>query len=175
MLIKLKKLKMGVGIALGVAIGAGLGAACSNSGGDTTSLTERDIEFIRSIPNTYTNGFLENDRSGILGLFSEDAVLIPHHGDPPVIGLELIKEHFWPSDSPPFRVNKFSLDQVETDGSGNLAYTRGTSEIEFSMQIDGVWNTYSNAGNFLMIFRKNPDNNWYIARYIWNDPIALME
>ena len=141
----------------------------------TTSFTEKDKELIKLIPNAYANGFLKEDRDAILGLFSEDAVLIPHHGVSPVIGLESIKEHFWPPDSPPFRVDKFELNQVETDGSGTLAYTRGTSEIEFSMQIDGVWNSYSNAGNFLMIFRKNPDNNWFIAQYIWNDPIARME
>ena len=139
-----------------------------------TSFTEKDKEIIRLIPDAYTNGFLEEDRDAIMGLFFEDAVLIPHHGDTPVIGLEPIKEHFWPPDSPPFRVDKFKLIQVETDGSGNLAYTRGTSEIEFSMNINGVWNTYSNAGNFLMIFRKNLDNNWYISRYIWNDPLPQM-
>ena len=141
----------------------------------TTTLTEKDKKIITLIPNAYTKGFLEENRNAIIGLFSEDAVLIPHHGVSPVIGLEAIKEHFWPVDSPPFRVDRFELTQAETDGAGNLAYTRGTSELEFSMQIDGVWNTYSNAGNFLMIFRKKPDNNWYISRYIWNDPIALME
>jgi len=140
----------------------------------TNSLSEKDKEIIMAIPSAYTDGFLKDNRSAILGLFSEDAVLMPHHGDPPVIGLAEIKEHFWPPDSPPFRVDRFELTQVETEGTGNLAYTRGSSEIEFSMQIDDNWNTYSNAGNFLMIFRRNPDNKWYIIRYIWNDPLPQM-
>lgn len=149
-------------------------SACADSK-TVSSLTEQDKKIIRSIADTYTNGFLEDDRTEIMGLFSADAVLIPHHGDPPVIGTEAIRDHFWPAESPPFRVDKFKFNHVETEGTGDLAYTRGTSEIEFSMKIDGVWQTYSNAGNFLMILRKNSENKWHISRYIWNDPVAIIE
>ena len=134
----------------------------------TPSLTEKDKEIIRLIPDAYTKGFLEDDSSAILELFSEDAVLIPPRGGSPVIGLKAIREFFWPTGSPPLRVNKFTKTQAETDGAGNIAYTRGITKIEFSKQYDGVWNTYSKEGNYLIIFKKKPDNNWYIFRAIWN-------
>ena len=83
-------------------------SACADSN-TVSSLTQQDKKIIRSIADSYTNGFLEDDRTEIMGLFSADAVLIPHHGDPPVIGTEAIRDHFWPAESPPFRVDKFKL------------------------------------------------------------------
>jgi len=51
-----------------------------------------------------------------------------------------------------------------------LAYARGRSELALTVEDNGKIQNWRNAGNFLAIFKKQPDGKWLISHLIWNDP-----
>lgn len=136
------------------------------------SLSESDVASIRAVMNTYATGWnAQNPRQSIMSLFTDDAVLLPHHGDPQVEGKEAIERHFWPEGLTGFRVDSYEFEIREITGHPGLAYSRGRYAITFSFEDAGELRTLSNEGNYMMIFRSFR-GDWKIARYIWNDPVA---
>lgn len=137
----------------------------------TVSLTEQEINAIRAVNEAYASGWNADDsEEAVLTLFTDDAVLLPHHGDPQVEGKKALRKHFWPAGLAGFKVNSYDFEIMEITGSADLAYSRGRYSISFSFEDEeGTLQTFNNAGNYLMIFRKSGDR-WKISRYIWNDP-----
>jgi uncharacterized protein (TIGR02246 family) len=158
----------------GVALLAAV-VACAEDETEDAPLSSGDIAAIRELSEAYTGAWLADDSASVLATFTDDAVLMPHHGAPVVEGLDAIRRQFWPPDVPPARVTAFTMEPVEISGSGDLAYARGTISLTFSFESDGVMQTLSNAGNYLMIVRRQPEGAWKIARYIWNDPVPQQE
>lgn len=135
------------------------------------SLAERDIASVRAVMHTYATGWnAQKPRRTIMSLFTDDAVLLPHHGDPQVEGKEEIERHFWPAGLTGFRVDSYEFEIREIAGHTELAYSRGRYAITFSFEAEGRLRTLSNAGNYMMVFR-SVGGDWKIARYIWNDPV----
>lgn len=132
------------------------------------SLTEKDIAAIKAARKNYTNTWLTGDSTQIMATLIKDAVLIPHHGDMPIEGATAIKEFWWPADGLPSKVTEFTSTTEEVDGHGNIAYVRGRFTLVFTYGDQ----TYSNKGNYLNVLKKNENNEWKLARLIWNDPIA---
>lgn len=138
-------------------------------------LSGKDFSAIRSVLDTYATGWnAENPQKTIMSLFVEDAVLLPHHGVPPVEGKENIQKHFWPTGLTGFKVNSYDFEIMEITGRDDMAYSRGRYSISFSFESNGEKKTINNSGNYVMIFRLI-ENNWKISRYIWNDPIPQEE
>lgn len=150
-------------------------AGCS-SAADDLSFTDSDREAIRSLLNGYASGWNASDpEQAILSLFTENPVLLPHHGAPQVEGKEALRNHFWPAGLAGFRVNSYDFEVMEITGSADQAYSRGRFSISFTFEENGgKLRTLGNAGNYVMIFRKEGEE-WKISRYIWNDPVPLEE
>lgn len=141
------------------------------SGQNNVSLSEEDKKSIRSVLETYASGWnAENPQETIMSLFADDAVILPHHGDPQVEGKENIRNHFWPAGLTGFRVNSYDFEIMEITGNRDLAYSRGRYAISFSFEDNGEMRTLNNGGNYIMILTRVEDE-WKIARYIWNDPV----
>lgn len=148
--------------------------ACT-SGRKDYPLSEDDKKAIQSVLNIYATGWnAENPQESIKSLFVEDAVLMPHHGDPQVKGKGNIRNHFWPPGLSGFKVNFYDFDIMEITGRADLAYSRGRYSISFSFESDGESKTLNNAGNYVMLFRKVEDE-WKISGYIWNDPAPKVQ
>jgi uncharacterized protein (TIGR02246 family) len=141
----------------------------ADSGYECRELSPTDVAAVRRANAAYPAAWLANDSAAVMRLFSSDAVLIPHHGDPPVEGESAIRRHFWPPNSPYFRLDAFHMEPSEVVGCADLAFARGRFTIEYTAEADGVRKTYANAGNYLMVLRKR-GNLWLISRYIWDDP-----
>jgi uncharacterized protein (TIGR02246 family) len=156
-------------------LGASLLSGCGepSTSPSSSSLTNADIEAITAVNLSYASAWLLDDRELILSLFTDEAVLLPHHGDPPVIGVAAIRGHFWPADAAPFQITSFTMDPVEISGSGDHAATWGKVSIAFTFEVAGEVISYANSGNYLMVFKRNTEDQWHIARYIWNDPLPL--
>jgi len=134
---------------------------------ESFGLSDKEIDLIREINLAYPSSWEANDSARVDRLFTDDAVLIPHHGDTPREGIVEIRQNFWPPNSPPLTVLEYTMDIREIDGGSALAYSRGRFRLRFSF--DGK--EYSNEGNYMMVFRKQADNSWKISRFIWNDPV----
>jgi len=137
-------------------------------------LSQQDESAIRGVLATYARGWLEGKPKVVMSAFLEDAVILPHHGDEPHAGAEAIRRFWWPPDSPPFRVTRLEQQPDEITGEGNLAYVRGHFALTFIMEQDGTPRTFSNAGTFLMVLRRNAEGEWRIAQYMWDDPLPQM-
>jgi uncharacterized protein (TIGR02246 family) len=127
---------------------------------------------LRAVAEAYRDGWLTGDSAAVLRLFAPDAVLLPHHGDPPVTGLEAIREFWWPASSPPTRVT--ALEQT-TDGArveGRTGILWGRFTLAFSWNEDGATRSLRNAGTYLMVLRREDDGRWRITHRMWDDPVA---
>jgi len=48
-----------------------------------------DISALRALDQSYATEWIEADADGVMALFTEDATLVPHHGDDPIKAMRL--------------------------------------------------------------------------------------
>jgi ketosteroid isomerase-like protein len=65
-------------------------------------------------------------------------------------------------------LESFSVDVVELQGVGDLAYARATYQFEISMTVDDEEITVQNQGPYMNILRPNEAGDWRIYRQIIN-------
>jgi len=82
-----------------VAFAGALGAARALAAG---ALPPDDEAKIRLVIREYEKAWLANDEEDVMRLFTEDAVLLPHHGVEPCVGKKAARA-FWFSKSGPRR------------------------------------------------------------------------
>ena len=117
---------------------------------DTTAEVERVLQ-------EYVAAWKRGDEKGVLRLFTSDAVLMPHHGGKPVVGLDAIRK-FW--FGTPTRITLFERTTDEVRHDGNLAYARGAFDL--------AWPGGHNKGTYLTILRRE-GTEWKIALQMWDD------
>jgi uncharacterized protein (TIGR02246 family) len=135
---------------VGMLIVSSVGAGCTGEGED--DLSQGDIVAMRNLNEVYTTAWLDNDQEAVMEVFTEDAVLIPHHGAEAVVGDEAIRGFFWPADGPAVDVTEFTLRPDEITGNDGLGMVRGRFSLSFSLQ--GEKRVFSNDGNYVMILRR---------------------
>ena len=106
-----------------------------------------------------------DDWGGIAALYTEDAVLMPPNG-PAVQGRADIEAFF--AAFPP--TSGFTLNPVEIDGRGDLAFVRGTYSL--TLEIEGMEPT-PDTGKYIEIRRRQPDGSWLLAVDIFNSDVPL--
>lgn len=144
--------------------------ACESPGDGASDPAE--LNRLRAVNDAYRAGWLAGDSAAVLRLFAADAVLLPHHGDPPVVGLDAIRRYWWPPG--PASTTITTLD-VTTDGAdvrGDAGVLWGRFTLAFSFETDGRQRSLRNAGTYLMVLRKQADGHWRITHRMWDDPIA---
>ena len=134
-------------------------------------VSSADKESLRKVNQRYVAEWLAGRPDGVMSVFEQDAVIMPHHGGAPREGEQAIRRFWWPPDSPPFRLNVFTMTPDEINGTANLAFIRGKSSLAYSFENNGAWQDFSNQGTYLMILRKNHRGEWHIARFMWDDPV----
>ena len=63
------------------------------SDGSLNELTAADEDAIRATIAVYRTAWLANDTKGVLKTFTDDAVLLPAHGAPAVVGMAAIEKY----------------------------------------------------------------------------------
>ena len=135
------------------------------------SLTKPDEAAIRKTIEAYRQSWLKGDSAGVLATFTEDAVLLPHHGDPPVRGMTSIRAYWFPS-SPPQKTTITGLDITidEINGDGSIAYAWGHDTVSWTTGEGASAQKWTNAGTYLNVMRRMPDGTWRIQAHMWDDP-----
>ena len=83
--------------------------ARSNAQVQRAGLSLDDEKAIRASIEAYRTAWLANDPQGVLRTFSDDAVLLPAHGQPAVAGLAAIEKYWFAPGGPPTTITiKFS-------------------------------------------------------------------
>jgi len=138
-------------------------------------LTKNDIRAIKQLENEYVKGwFADDQQNAVLNTFEENAVFIPHHGDKPVIGTGNLADFFWP-DGIGGIVHKFNHFPDTIEGNDEIAWIRGRFDIKYSWINEQDTTTTMNEGNYVLIARKQKNDEWKIATFIFNDPVAQVE
>src|SRR5215813_5659404 len=83
-------------------------------GNSPVGLAAADTEFIKSVLEKYRTAWLANDAEAVRATLTKDAVLMPHHGLNPIVGVAAINEFWWPVTAAKTTILKFvrSIDEV---------------------------------------------------------------
>jgi ketosteroid isomerase-like protein len=134
------------------------------------ALAASDREQLLAARRAYVDTWLGGDPAAIMATLTDDAVLLPHHGLPPVVGAVAIRHFWWPAGAPPPTIDAFEMTLDEAGGSGSFGYARGRFRLVYSYLDDGERQSITNEGNDLMLFRRCPDGRWRISHHMWGDP-----
>ena len=128
-----------------------------------------DRSLIRNLLEQYRAAWLSNDPDAIRHCFTQDAVLMPHHGLEPIVGMKAINDFWFPATRAKTTILKFvrTIDEIGVDGS--LAYARGRSEVAWRVEDGGKTEDWRTSGNFMAILKKQAHGNWLISHLIWDD------
>ena len=149
-----------------------LAMAGSGLGGPAAGLSAKDIDKIKQVHKRYEDCWLKGDADGVRSLFTEDSVLLPHHGVRPRVGTKEMNEFWFPVDSPPTTVTRLILTLESIGGDRQIAYVWGTHEVAWTSVQDGKATSSSEKGTFLNILRKQPNGDWKISHHMWDDPVG---
>src|SRR5205814_4174188 len=104
-------------------------AGCATSrpapGGAGCSLTPADAAEVRDVISKYRDAWMAADPKAVLAVFTPDAVLLPHHGDNPVVGRAAMERFWWPPGSPPFTLTRMEVTVDDVGGDCGIAWARG--------------------------------------------------
>lgn len=127
-----------------------------------------DEEKIRAINKKYISEWLNNNETGVLSLFTDDATLAPS-GVKPIKGMKEIRAFWFPHDSSVTTILKFTND---------IQYIYVEEDIAETSQLDHLLWTYK-KGNISMkreqwgftqtIYKRQADGEWKIIHHMWKD------
>ena len=132
-----------------------------------TSLTNAERDAIRAVDTAFVHAWIRDDTSGVLRLFSPEAMLLPP-GGAPVEGLRGIREYWWPGDGSHTRITAFTRDIAEISGTRHLAYLRGTAHLSWIYEKGGKRTAQSSRSTDLLLLAPDVNGQWRIIRQMWN-------
>ena len=125
----------------------------------------QDRAALRALDQAYATEWLEGDADGVMALFTEDATLVPHHGDAPIKGQEAIRSFWFNPDYAPTVVPEWQREPVEIFISGDIGIVRGRARLVW--EYDGTRTTIPEGNYVLIAVRQN--DGWRIRLLTWND------
>lgn len=140
-------------------------AACQTPG--PAGLSKADKAAIEASSRTFVEKANAGDWEALAALYTENAVVLPPNQSA-VQGRANLQA--WFEAFPP--LTDFSLENVEIDGCGDLAFVRGNYKM--TLTPEGA-SPIIDSGKFIEIRRKQADGSWPLARDIFNSDIALPE
>ena len=139
-----------------------LSACAAPAGGP---LPAADHSALLAVKSTYDPRRLPNDSATTL---APDAVLLPA-GQQPIQGLDAIRAFWWPDDGSVTEITGYTTTTDEVDGSGDVAWPRGTAELSFTWSKDTTRLSTTSRSMSLTVYRRGADGTWRIARRVWGN------
>jgi uncharacterized protein (TIGR02246 family) len=130
----------------------------------SADLAEDEVS-LRALDQAYASTWMAGDADAVMALFTEDATLVPHHGDPPIKGHEAIRQFWFNPDYPPTIVPEWTREAHEIVVVGDVGIVRGRARLVW--EYDGTRTTIP-EGNYVMISVRTPAG-WRIRMLTWND------
>ena len=102
-------------------------------------------------------------------MLTDDAVLMPPNS-PPVVGREAIRT--WSeAASAQVRIEDYRPADEELIVAGDWAIRRAT--FTWTLRLDADPTVIQDAGKFIIVYRREDDGSWRVARDIWNSNTPL--
>ena len=133
-----------------------------------SGLSAKDSAAVRTVLERYRTTWLANDEDGVLSTFARDAILMPAHGNPPVMGFAAIKEYWWAHTATKTTITKFVQNLDEVGGNERLAYARGTSDVEWRSEDKNGAQDWQNESSFLFLLEPDAGGTWHISHLMWD-------
>jgi uncharacterized protein (TIGR02246 family) len=129
----------------------------------TTAATAQTVEDeLRAAEDLWEALWSEKDADGLAALYTEDAMRLPPDATR-TVGRDAIAAMF--EDEFAAGLENLQLEATEIGHDGNLGWVVGNSTIEFPMG-DTMG---TGTGNYVVVYRKEPDGVWRIVIDTWND------
>ena len=126
---------------------------------------QEDLAALKALDQAYAAEWIKGDADGVMALFTEDATLVPHHGDSPIKGQEAIRKFWFNPDYAPTVIPEWRRDSTEIFVLGDTGVVRGRARLVW--EYDGTRTTIP-EGNYVMIAVRQ-DQDWRIRLLTWND------
>lgn len=124
-----------------------------------------DIVALKALDQAYASEWKDGDADGVMSLFTHDATLVPHHGDPPIKGDEAIRDFWFNPDYPPTVVPEWTRTAHEVMVMGDTGIVRGRARLVW--EYEGTRTTIPD-GNYVIVAVRS-DDEWRIRLLTWND------
>ena len=126
-----------------------------------SGLTSDDRASVKQASDAYIAAMNATDWARVAQSFSEDGVRIPPNEEPHS-GREAIERWLGGIEE----LTRYELTRDRIDGADGIAYVRGRYNV--TLRPMGAPGPISDQGDFLEIWRKEPDGAWRIIEGIWN-------
>jgi ketosteroid isomerase-like protein len=137
--------------------------ACQSA---STELTDEDVAAIKSIGPNIDVTALEGDWDALVDLFTDDALILQPNG--PAYPVTELTDMI---DSTGMTVMEHSLEFVDVNGHGDIAYGRAIYSERYT--VEGVAGPIEDSGKILSVLRKQPDGSWLISLWMWNSDLPV--
>lgn len=135
-------------------------AGCRYQAPEAAPVSDEDVAAIGQIRSAYVEATLRGDWAGVAALYEEEGVRMPPN-QPIDQGRAAVQAAL---EATPGTVTDVTVTGVELEGSGGLAYDRGTYSI--TIEIEG--RPLTDRGKYVAVSRKQPDGSWLLTALIWN-------
>ncbi len=122
-------------------------------------------EEIKKIRNAYVSGWLSGDSKTVLGLFHEDATIVPS-GMEPIIGLDAIENYWFPNDSSVTTIHSYKIELIDLDGTDSMAYTLEKGELSFTYTKGDFTMSKTSISHATTVYKLQNDQ-WKIISRMW--------
>lgn len=126
---------------------------------------QADITALRALDQAYASHWMAGDADAVMALFTEDATLVPHHGDTPIAGKSAIRGFWFNPSYPPTVVPAWTREAQEIFVSGNVGIVRGRARLTWEYN---RMRTTIPDGNYVLIAVRQ-SQGWRIRMLTWND------
>ena len=138
-----------------------VGLSLFNAGCATTG-SAGDVEALHTLQKQVDAAIIGGDTDRYLSMLSDDAVLMPPDG-PPIVGKAQIRA--WSKEmSKRLRIQTYAPVDEEVVVAGDWAFRR--SGFVWTAVLDGQ--PINDSGKFIIIYKRENDGAWRVARDIWN-------
>ena len=132
------------------------------------AFTPADEAAVRALEEAYRTGWLSNDSAAVMATLAPDAVLMPA-GVAPLVGDSAIRLYWWPGDGSITTIESYDIEVTEVEGSGDMAYLRGTGSLAFTYQdADGEISHLTSQAVHLSVAGRADNGTWRIIRRSWS-------
>jgi uncharacterized protein (TIGR02246 family) len=129
---------------------------------------ESDIGALNRLQKQVDSAIIAGDTQRYLTLITDDAVLMPPNG-PPVSGKDAIGS--WSREmSSQVRIQDYASRDDEIVVAGDWAFRRATADWTLTPTAGGP--SVRDVAKFIIIYRRQADDSWKVARDIWSSNTA---
>jgi len=133
--------------------------------GAGNGLAKDDEASVDKVRLAFNAAYSAGDAKALAGLIDRDAVFLPPTGEQAIIGAQKIAARY----AAFFEKTRsaFELQPGKVQVCGQWAFLNGPWQRKDAARQGG--SMMQHGGYYLMVFKKQSDGSWKIARDIWND------